>query len=362
MAVGDSPHHVVDRLLNQELFRGALTRERKRADRSNQKLALLVIGLDRDESGQDVRAWRTVIAAVRNAKRECDVLGWLRRREALALLVTEVPPPCEVTARDIRERVEQELRHRLSPHDHDRLSFQVHVHPIPAGAEGECFPLASILKHDATRSRVHRAMKRGLDVLGSAALLTLLAPVFVVLAACVRLTSRGPVFFRQTRVGEGGVGFTMLKFRTMQPDASPALHKDYVSQFIKAAASDGKADSGVFKLTNDPRITPIGRFLRRTSMDELPQLWNVLRGDMSLVGPRPPLPYEVEQYKSWHCRRVYDAKPGVTGLWQVTGRSRTTFDEMVRLDLRYARAKSLWLDVKILLATPGAVIGGKGAC
>ena len=107
---------------------------------------------------------------------------------------------------------------------------------------------------------------------------------------------------------------------------------------------------------------PIGRILRRTSLDELPQLWNVLRGDMSLVGPRPPLAYEVEQYQSWHRRRVLEAKPGLTGLWQVTGRSRTTFDEMVRLDLRYAQSCSVWTDIKILLATPRAVISGKGAC
>ncbi len=257
----------------------------------------------------------------------------------------------------------RELTDRLSPEDIGHLSFQVHVHPKPVDDEAECWPVDQLIVHqDTTRSTIHRTMKRTLDVVGSAALLMVLLPVFMVLAACVRLTSRGPIFFRQTRVGEGGVGFTMLKFRTMRSDASPALHQDYVSQFIKAGAADRKADSGVFKLTNDPRVTPIGRFLRRTSMDELPQLWNVLRGDMSLVGPRPPLPYEVEQYKSWHCRRVYDAKPGITGLWQVTGRSRTTFDEMVRLDLRYARARSLWLDVKILLATPRAVIGGKGAC
>jgi lipopolysaccharide/colanic/teichoic acid biosynthesis glycosyltransferase len=117
-----------------------------------------------------------------------------------------------------------------------------------------------------------------------------------------------------------------------------------------------------FRLVDDPRVTPLGRVLRKTSLDELPQLWNVLRGDMSLVGPRPALPYELEQYKPWHRRRVFEAKPGVTGLWQVTGRSRTTFDEMVRLDLQYARRCSLWTDIKILLATPAAVISGRGAC
>ena len=239
-----------------------------------------------------------MIAAARNAKRECDVLGWLRRREALALLVSEVPPPCEVTARDIGERVVRELTDRLSPEDIGHLSFQVHVHPKPVDDEAECWPVDQLIVHqDTTRSTIHRTMKRTLDVAGSAALLMVLLPVFMVLAACVRLTSRGPIFFRQTRVGEGGVGFTMLKFRTMRSDASPALHQDYVSQFIKAGAADRKTDSGVFKLTNDPRVTTIGRFLRRTSMDELPQLWNVLRGDMSLVGPRPPLPYEVERYQ-----------------------------------------------------------------
>jgi lipopolysaccharide/colanic/teichoic acid biosynthesis glycosyltransferase len=155
----------------------------------------------------------------------------------------------------------------------------------------------------------------------------------------------------------------MLKFRTMHQNVDEKLHHDYVTKFINAnVAATDTATPGVFKMTNDPRITPIGHFLRKTSLDELPQLWNVLRGDMSLVGPRPPLPYEVEQYKPWHCRRVVDAKPGITGLWQVTGRSRTTFDEMVRLDLRYARTRSLWTDIKILLQTPAAVIAGKGAC
>jgi lipopolysaccharide/colanic/teichoic acid biosynthesis glycosyltransferase len=148
----------------------------------------------------------------------------------------------------------------------------------------------------------------------------------------------------------------------MHANADCKLHHEYVTRFIHSSGNQEARETGVFKLTNDPRVTPIGGFLRKTSLDELPQLLNVLRGDMSLVGPRPPLPYEVEQYKPWHCRRVLDAKPGITGLWQVTGRSRTTFDEMVRLDLRYARSCSIWTDIKILLATPGAVFSGKGAC
>jgi lipopolysaccharide/colanic/teichoic acid biosynthesis glycosyltransferase len=198
-------------------------------------------------------------------------------------------------------------------------------------------------------------------VAGSAVLLLLLVPVFLLVAVLVKLTSPGPVFFRQTRVGQGGRHFTMLKFRTMRVDAGEALHHEFATQFIRSSADMCRDGCAVFKITNDPRVTPVGRFLRESSLDELPQFWNVLRGDMSLVGPRPPLPYEVEHYRAWHWHRVLHAKPGLTGLWQVVGRSRTTFDEMVRLDLRYARTCSLRTDLGILLATPAAVVSRRGA-
>ena len=210
---------------------------------------------------------------------------------------------------------------------------------------------------------IYDAIKRGLDVIGSLTLLVVLSPLFLLIAALVRVKSRGPVFFRQVRIGQMMKPFTMLKFRTMYLDADPRLHHEFVSSFIKASGQVPEpCQNGFFKLANDPRVTPVGHILRKTSLDELPQLWNVLCGDMSLVGPRPPLLYELEQYKPWHRRRILEAKPGITGLWQVAGRSRTTFDEMVRLDLRYARTRSLWTDIKILLATPAAVISGKGAC
>jgi lipopolysaccharide/colanic/teichoic acid biosynthesis glycosyltransferase len=205
-------------------------------------------------------------------------------------------------------------------------------------------------------------MKRALDVIGSLTLLALLSPLLAVIASLVKLTSRGPVYFKQVRVGQDAKTFTILKFRTMRVNVDHALHQDFVTSFIKSGSAAASAPTSLFKIANDPRITPVGRLLRKTSLDELPQFWNVLRGEMSLVGPRPPIPYEVEQYASWHRRRVLEAKPGITGLWQVKGRSRTTFDEMVRLDLQYARTSSLWTDLKILIATPMAVIAGKGAC
>jgi lipopolysaccharide/colanic/teichoic acid biosynthesis glycosyltransferase len=209
---------------------------------------------------------------------------------------------------------------------------------------------------------VRDAVKRSLDAAGSLALLLALGPLLLLIAALVKLNSPGPIFFRQARIGRRGKPFTMLKFRTMQANADSALHQQYVTQFIKAGGQPPATGGAVFKITNDPRVTKLGHILRKTSLDELPQLWNVLKGEMSLVGPRPALAYELEQYQHWHMRRVFEAKPGITGLWQVSGRSRTTFDGMVRLDLRYARTHSLWTDIKILLATPAAVISGRGAC
>jgi lipopolysaccharide/colanic/teichoic acid biosynthesis glycosyltransferase len=170
--------------------------------------------------------------------------------------------------------------------------------------------------------------------------------------------------FRQQRIGQHGKSFVFLKFRSMHVNNNAAVHKEYVQQLIAGKAekqpSNGNGQ-GVYKLTKDSRITRVGAFLRRTSMDELPQFINVLKGEMSLVGPRPPVPYEVEAYDIWHRRRLMEAKPGITGLWQVSGRSRVNFDDMVRLDLHYARTWSPWADMKILWRTPGAVVLGSGA-
>jgi lipopolysaccharide/colanic/teichoic acid biosynthesis glycosyltransferase len=203
-----------------------------------------------------------------------------------------------------------------------------------------------------------------MDIVGSASALILLAPVFLILAIIIKRTSKGPVFFRQQRVGRFGAPFMFVKFRSMCVSNDAGIHKEYVRKFIAGKAepaSNGGNQQVVYKITNDPRVTWIGKFMRRTSLDELPQFWNVLKGEMSLVGPRPPIPYEIEAYDIWHRRRLLEAKPGITGLWQVYGRSKTTFDEMVRLDLQYSRTWSFLLDVKILFLTPRAVFSGNGA-
>jgi lipopolysaccharide/colanic/teichoic acid biosynthesis glycosyltransferase len=199
-----------------------------------------------------------------------------------------------------------------------------------------------------------KVLKRWLDVVGAIAGLILFSPLLLLTAIFVKTTSRGPVLFKQKRVGYRGESFTFLKFRTMYHNCENRIHQEYVKSLIhgkNGAINNGSEGQPVYKIKNDPRITPIGRFLRKTSIDELPQFWNVLVGEMSLVGPRPPIPYEVEEYQKWHRRRVLEVKPGITGLWQVSGRNKTTFDEMVRLDIQYTRHWSLALDIKILLKT-----------
>ena len=199
-----------------------------------------------------------------------------------------------------------------------------------------------------------------IDIVGSVFALIVFAPLFIAIALAIKLTSRGPVFFKQERNGEHGKPFTFIKFRSMHANNDAGVHRQWFYQFVSGHAKQYGTDStssAIFKMTVDPRVTTVGRILRRTSLDELPQFLNVLMGDMSLVGPRPPIPYEVDAYQAWHRGRLLEAKPGITGLWQVNGRSRVTFDEMVRLDLQYARTWSLWLDIKILLRTPEQCCG-----
>lgn len=206
-----------------------------------------------------------------------------------------------------------------------------------------------------------RMLKRTFDIVCAALAIVLLFPLWLLLALLIKLDSKGPVFYTQERVGMDGRLFLLYKFRTMIADADPELHREYQRAFIagRAEANLGNAQKPTYKLFADPRITRVGKLLRRTSLDEVPQLLNVLMGDMSVVGPRPPIPYEVEAYELWHRKRL-DMKPGLTGLWQVSGRNRLPFEEMVRLDLFYIENWSLLLDLKIILRTGFVMIGREG--
>jgi len=354
-------------LLFEQSFKQAVTRERKRTDRSGLAMVLLLIGLPNRSQKPGMADATTVANALSVVISEPDILGWFESSWVIGLIVPEINPAdligtCNWLESTFRSAITFQGDEELAQH----LSIRLRLYPEPTGSsEKQLSPFDPLLYPElsAIGSSIlnFQTLKRGMDVVFSALLLLLLFPLFALIAVLVKLSSRGPVFFKQMRVGHLMNSFTMCKFRTMYATADHRVHQDYVSWFI-TTSDQAQQKPDVYKLTNDTRITPIGRILRSTSLDELPQLWNVLIGDMSLVGPRPPLPYELQKYKPWHRGRVLDVKPGMTGLWQVVGRSSTTFDEMVRLDLRYARTMSLWSDIKILLATPAAMITGKGAC
>jgi len=359
-------------ILEQEAFRGLISLERKRTERSRKPFLLML--LDVGDSWPTKRSAETlgkIIAALPVTTRETDVTGWYTNTSVVGVMFTEIviPKPSTIP-NNIVTRISDTLRNNLTIEQFNQINISFHVFPEDWDHTGSDRPSNPTLYPDLTKRdnvrKVFRIMKRVMDVSGGLTALLLFAPVFLVIAVAIKATSKGPVLFRQRRIGQYGKSFVFLKFRSMYVNSDAAAHKEYVTQLIagralkQSATGQSKVD-GVYKLTKDPRITPVGSFLRKTSLDELPQFINVIKGEMSLVGPRPPVPYEVEAYELWHRSRLLEAKPGITGLWQVSGRSRVKFDDMVRLDLHYARNWSPWMDLKILLRTPGAVVLGEGA-
>ncbi len=240
-----------------------------------------------------------------------------------------------------------------------------------AGQQTWQWPSRIALVSDRADNNLYFAAKRGVDVILAGLLLILLSPLILVIAILISLDSAGPIFFTQERVGarRQSMGrqaiwmirnFTMYKFRSMVQNADSSVHEAYIKDFVGGRAQATPENGGKFKLTNDPRVTPLGRLLRKFSLDELPQLINVLKGDMSLVGPRPVPPYEVACYGNGHHKRLA-ALPGITGFWQVKGRGRVTFEEMIRMDIQYVENASLWLDLKVLFLTIPAVLSRRGA-
>jgi lipopolysaccharide/colanic/teichoic acid biosynthesis glycosyltransferase len=357
-------------ILKMEEFRRMIALERKRSERSRKPFMLLLLDvgeqLAAEKSGKTLK---TILSALAKSSRETDITGWYASERVIGVLFTEIGTEDSVSIPStIIARVTGTLRLQLTSTQFGQLNLSFHVFPEDWDHEGEQRPSNPTLYPDLSQReddrRVFHVMKRMMDILGSVLALVLFSPLLICGAIAVKVTSKGPIFFRQRRIGQYGKSFVFLKFRSMYVNNDAAVHKAYVQQLIAGKAdkqpSNGSGE-GVYKLTRDPRITRVGAFLRKTSMDELPQFINVLRGEMSLVGPRPPVPYEVEAYDIWHRRRLLEAKPGITGLWQVSGRSKVKFDDMVRLDLHYARHWSPWTDMKILWRTPGAVVLGDGA-
>ena len=349
-------------IFEEETFHRMLTLERRRAERSRKPFVLMLLDaqamFELRNGTSFVERFASVVC---DATRETDFVGWYKESAILAVIFTEVSldgkrPITEVLQSKVVRALWDRFGHKLVS------NVAVTTHLFPESWDKDSLDqvpdikLYPDLSGKVSKKRLPSIVKRAIDIVGGGLMLVVLAPVLAAVALAIKLTSDGPVIFEQERLGQFGKRFKCLKFRTMYTNNDPKIHRDYVRSFIAGKTENGpknETEPVVYKITNDPRVTPIGRFLRQTSLDEFPQLWNVLRGEMSLVGPRPPVRYEFEVYDVWHRRRVFEVKPGVTGLWQVSGRSRTCFDDMVRLDLRYSQTWSLWLDLKILLRLRG---------
>lgn len=345
-------------LLVKSEFLNRLRVEKRRADRSKAYLSLVLFYFhDKEEKDRD--ALRKFIALLHKNTRESDIKGWVEP-DVIGLIL---PDTDENGAKRYVKKITESngsFNYSVTTGTYPDHFFAKLL--IEEDGSPDFFPLDLDVAPESHRLKI--ALKRITDVLGALAGLVLFSPIMLATAIAIKVTSPGPIIFKQARFGKNGARFQFYKFRSMHWHIDDRIHREYVTNLIRGdlkKINQGDEETPLFKMRSDPRVTRVGKIIRKTSIDELPQFFNVLKGEMSLVGPRPPLPYEVEKYEPWHLRRILEAKPGVTGLWQVGGRSMTTFDEMVRLDLRYVQNWSLWLDLKILLKTARAVIPSKGA-
>jgi len=360
---------IFNRVQSSREFTSILHRERDRADRTGQEFSMAVFEVG-NGSGK-THAARSLVPILTHRIRSTDSIGWLSdgrigavlphtRPECAWKFVDNVrmayngipPPECVVYAYP-----SSWLPGDDSGPPRDPLSLRRTPVPGDTGDSGMQFSRMDTASHARPIEELDPHVlfriplgKRAIDILGSLVALLLLSPLFVLVALFIRIVSPGPVLFRQKRVGYLGRVFTMWKFRTMHVNADATLHRNYLQELIHNENVMTKLDNG-----RDPRIIPFGHLIRATGIDELPQLINVLLGDMSLVGPRPCLPYEAYEYHPWQMRR-FDAVPGLTGLWQVSGKNRTTFKEMMRLDIGYARKRAFLLDLMIVLKTIPAIV------
>ena len=379
---------LTDGLYSSKQFLDLLDRERGRADRNSHGFSLVIFDLDSEKTDKQIRALAKML---HRRMRATDIAGWVDEQRVGILL----PETYNEGARTFAEHISQELVENRMP----SLSYTVRTYPPQKpsdpgshpgsgsgrggdeqrrGREGERPTVSTrpsstrsdsgeslivCRESEATDAEARRDIlalcapavprwKRVIDIAGASAVLLLSSPLMLAVTALIKIVSPGPVFFKQERVGYLGNRFTMWKFRTMHVGNDTSAHREYVAQLIQAGDGEEKP---MVKQENNPSIIAFGKILRAASIDELPQLFNVLRGEMSLVGPRPPIPYEAEEYLHWHSSR-FETVPGMTGLWQVSGKNTLTFKEMVRLDIRYARNLSFWQDVKILVKTFPVVV------
>jgi exopolysaccharide biosynthesis polyprenyl glycosylphosphotransferase len=349
-----------------------LSRERKRSKRTSMPFLLMLIDINKALQKKSARNMTRILASLLTANtRETDIKGWYRDNATIGVIFVGIEEADIYSAKEIiAGKMKQKLKENIDQELLDVMKLSFHIFPEKYDVNLPDNSLEPVLYPDLTKTTVSKVtgsiLKRCLDVTGSIFGLLLFSPLFLIISILVKATSKGPVFFKQQRVGPFGKTFTFLKFRSMHVNNDETIHREYVTKLIEGNKDceqnrEGDTKCPVFKIKSDPRITPLGQFLRKTSLDELPQFLNVLKGEMSIVGPRPPIPYEFEKYDIWHRERLLSMKPGITGLWQVMGRSSTSFDEMVRLDVKYLREWSLWRDIVIIIKTPMVMVRGKGA-
>lgn len=374
-----------------ERFRVLLERERARADRNQHQFSLVVFNIGNPEAdGTEVQHLTQVLT---NRIRLTDEAGWFGNQRIGVLL----PDTSAAGAWRLADDVCQAVAAKVSPPEctvynypsswfsgSNGSSAQLYFQDISPEWKTTTLPrFSGSAKHadggninftaqqlvtnrkpdcgqlmegcELSFLRPLPTWKRAMDVVGALLGLVLLSPLLLLTALIIKILSPGPVFFKQRRIGYMGRSFKMWKFRTMKINSDTSVHQQYLAKLIKGSAYNENSAKPMTKLEDNPQIIPFGKILRKTYLDELPQLINVLRGEMSLVGPRPPIPYEVEEYLRWHKGRI-DIVPGMTGLWQVSGKNRLTFNEMVRLDIQYWRKKNPWLDIEILLMTPLTIV------
>lgn len=328
-----------------EDFSILIKRERFRADRNNQKFSLITF----DTGGQNKNLSNIGLLTdiLTERLRVSDEVGWFDERRIAVLLPETTIKGARKLAHCISEKIA--CAGMLLP-------CTVYMYPSMKWIDGESLtepscPAETVHEKIAVGHRIP-VWKRTMDIIGSSIGLLLISPLLIAFTAMIKIVSPGPIFFKQERVGRSGNIFTLFKFRTMNVNNDESEHRKYLKNLIGDLSED---DKPMIKLDDNARIIPFGKIIRSLAIDELPQLINVFRGEMSLIGPRPCIPYEAEEYLRWHARR-FDITPGLTGLWQVSGKNKTTFKEMIRLDIKYAGERSFLMDVKILLKTPLVVL------
>ena len=330
-------------IYSEKEFEALIEYERVRADREGSEFSIILFDIKTSRPQKSVI--KQFIKELKQSIRAVDHFGWYKNYAAVMLISTN-----QEKAIQFANNVEARVNFKKLP-----FPFQVYSYP-DHWLKNNDQEINENIENDV-HTRIEDAFtlkmpvwKRSLDILGSLTGLLLLSPIFILTSIFIKIVSPGPIFFRQTRVGFKGEEFSFWKFRTMKHGNNQGFHGKHSSNFIK------NSDTPMEKLDDrDPRIISGGRILRKTCIDELPQLWNILIGDMSIVGPRPCIPYEAEDYLRWHTHR-FDIVPGLTGLWQVSGKNKLTFKQMIRLDIKYSRKMSFLMDIRIIFATFPAIV------